>query len=207
MPHAVSLKLAAIYGSPRRLGNTSRLLKQAVAGAGGAGATVEEVFLRDLNISPCMEEDGCHGTGRCLIDDDFQKVYDLLEECDGVLLASPLFFGSVSAQAKILIDRCQCFWVRKYLLGKGRSGLTERPRLGLFVSAAARRERGDLFDGAVRTVRYFFDALDVTLWKTLLCPGLEKDDDVLARDDFLQEAHGVGVLLVEELQKSLAGRR
>jgi len=191
-------KLVALYGSPRRQGNTSRLLNQAATGARAAGAVVEDVFLGDLSLSPCLEDNGCRDTGRCVIADDFQRIYLLLDECDGLLLASPVFFGGVSAQAKILIDRCQCFWAGKYLLKRVRGGFS-RKRPGLFLSAAARAPRPDLFEGAVRTVRYFFDALDVALWRTLLYPGLEEAHDVLAHEGYLREAFDAGLRLVAEV--------
>ena len=206
-PVPLPLKLIAFYGSPRREGNTARLLRQAVKGARQGGAAVEEIFLREQDLSPCLEEDGCRNTGRCVIGDDFQKLYGLLEDCDGILLASPLFFGTVSAHAKILIDRCQCFWVRKYLLGRGKGALPAKRRLGVFISCAARRERADQFEGATRTVRYFFAALDVVLWKSLVFPGLEEKDDVLAHPEYLQEAHAVGAGLVAALCENPSAKR
>ena len=106
-------KILAIYGSPRREGNTSLLLRKAVKGALDAGAAVEEIILRDLKMSPCLEIYGCKKTGRCAIQDDFQQIYDKLDQCDGLMLATPVFFYSVSAHTKILIDRCQSFWVRE----------------------------------------------------------------------------------------------
>jgi multimeric flavodoxin WrbA len=106
--------ILAIYGSPRREGNTSLLLQKAVQGARATGAEVEELVLRELKMSPCLEIYGCKETGRCVIDDDFQAVYDKLLSSAGVMLASPMFFYTVSAHTKILMDRCQSLWVRKY---------------------------------------------------------------------------------------------
>jgi hypothetical protein len=63
--------LLAIYGSPRREGNTTVLLDQAMQGAVEAGGEVEKIVLRDLNMSPCLEIYGCKKTGRCVIQDDF----------------------------------------------------------------------------------------------------------------------------------------
>jgi len=92
--------ILAIYGSPRRKGNTSLLLQKAVEGARDAGAQVDEVVLRDLKMSPCLEIYGCLKTGRCAIKDDFQAVYDQIVECQGLILASPIFFYTVSAHTK-----------------------------------------------------------------------------------------------------------
>ena len=97
-------KLLAIRGSPRRKGNTALLFREAVRGARDGGVEVEEVVLRDLKMSPCLEIYGCKKTGRCAIDDDFQRIYDLLLSCHGVILSSPIFFYTVSAHTKILMD-------------------------------------------------------------------------------------------------------
>jgi len=64
--------ILAIHGSPRRKGNTSLLLRKAIEGARERGANIEEVILRDLKMSPCLEIYGCKKTGRCVIEDDFQ---------------------------------------------------------------------------------------------------------------------------------------
>ena len=89
------MRIVAVYGSPRRDGNTAHLLKKAVQGAKKEGALVEEFVLRDLDISPCLEIYACKNTGRCVIKDDFQHIYDHLLDCRGVMLASPIFFYTV----------------------------------------------------------------------------------------------------------------
>ena len=85
-------KIIAIYGSPRRKGNTATLMKKAVEGARDSGADVEEIVLRDLKISPCLEIYGCLKAGECAIKDDFQMVRDKILDARGLILASPVFF-------------------------------------------------------------------------------------------------------------------
>ncbi len=188
-------KILAIYGSPRRCGNTSKLLARAVAGAKSAGAEVEEIVLRDLKMSPCLEIYGCKKDGRCVIQDDFQRIYDLLLACDGLMLASPIFFYTVSAHTKILMDRCQSLWVKKYWLEKQALAETRIHRKkGLFISVGATSGK-KLFEGTLLTVRYFFDALDADLWRTLLYRGLDGEKEVLARPECLDEAFDAGIEL------------
>lgn len=193
-------KVLAIYGSPRRSGNTSTLLARAVAGAKSAGAEVEEIVLRDLKMSPCLEIYGCKKDGRCVIQDDFQRIYDLLLTCDGLMLASPIFFYTVSAYTKILMDRCQSLWVKKYWLEKRPFAETRIHRKkGLFISVGATSGK-KLFEGTLLTVRYFFDALDAELWRTLLHRGLDGEKEVLTRPECLDEAFNAGVELCEVLK-------
>jgi multimeric flavodoxin WrbA len=193
-------KILAIYGSPRRNGNTSALLKSAVQGAIAAGASVDEIVLRDLKMSPCLEIYGCKQTGRCAIQDDFQLIYDRIVQCDGLILASPIFFYTVSAHTKILMDRCQSFWVRKYWMKEPISKEKVAPRKGLFISAGATKGK-KLFDGALLTVRYFFDPLDMDLWGTLLFRGLDFEGDVSKHSAYLEEASAAG----RNLSLALAG--
>jgi multimeric flavodoxin WrbA len=194
MPH-----LLAIYGSPRRRGNTAQLLNLSVEAAVQAGATVDRIVLRDLKMSPCLEIYGCKNVGRCVIQDDFQQVYDQLEKADGILLASPIFFYAVSAHTKILMDRCQSAWVKKYWIDKKSPGIQTLRRKGLFISVGATRGKR-LFDGALLSVRYFMDALDIALWDSLLVRGCDEEGEILQQKDALQAASRLGRGLVVALQ-------
>ncbi|GLI33131.1 flavodoxin family protein [Desulforhabdus amnigena] len=192
-------KILAVYGSPRRNGNTSILLKQAVQGARDAGAEVEEVVLRDLKMSPCLEIYGCKKNGRCVIQDDFQGVYDRLISCDGLMLASPIFFYTVSAHTKILMDRCQSLWVKKYWIEEAVFGQRKPTRKGLFISVGATRGKR-LFDGTLLTLKYFFDVLDMELSKSLLYRGLDFEGDVLKHPEHIEEAYRAGRDFFQDLQ-------
>jgi multimeric flavodoxin WrbA len=184
-------KILAIYGSPRRQGNTALLLNQAVQGALDAGAQVEKVVLRDLKMSPCLEIYGCKETGRCVIQDDFQGVSNQLLACHGLILASPIFFYTVSAHTKILMDRCQSLWIKKYRVDKIPLGQRDLKRKGLFISVGATRGKR-LFEGTLLSLRYFFDILDAELWKALLYRELDFEGDVLKHPEYLQEAYRTG---------------
>lgn len=190
------MRILAIYGSPRRKGNTSLLLDEAVQGATEAGAEIEQVVLRDLRMSPCLEIYGCRKTGRCVIQDEFQKVYDQILSCHGLMLASPIFFYTVSAHTKIFMDRCQSFWAKKYWLEKAPMGEPKGTRKGLLISVGATRGK-KLFDGTLLSIRYFFDALDVELWRSLLYRGMDQKGDVLKYPELLEEAYRAGRELVQ----------
>ena len=90
-----------IYGSPRKGGNTDLLLDQVLEGGRGAGAEVNSIYARDLKITGCLECGGCDETGKCVVQDDMDNVYPLLEEANVIFLASPNFFYNVTAQVKI----------------------------------------------------------------------------------------------------------
>ena len=184
-------QIVAIYGSPRRRGNTATLLKHAVQGAVDAGAQVDEIILRDLKMSPCLEIYACKNEGRCAIKDDFHQVVDQILSAKGLILASPIFFYTVSAHTKILMDRCQSLWVKKYWIDKVPFGQWEPKRKGLFISVGATKGK-KLFNGVLLTVKYFFDVLDMELFRSLLYRGLEFEDDILKYPEYLEAAYQAG---------------
>lgn len=183
--------ILAVYGSPRRKGNTATLLQRAVQGAREAGAEVEEIVLRDLKMSPCLEIYGCKKDGRCVIQDDYQELHDKLLRMDGIMLASPIFFYTVSAFTKIFMDRCNAHWVKKYWIDQAVMGKWENRRKGLFITAGATQGR-KLFAGVELSVRYFFDAIDTQLWRSLCFRGLDFQGDVLKHPAYLEETYAAG---------------
>jgi len=95
-------------GSPREKGNSSALADQVTLGAREAGAEVEVFSLRKLNIEPCTGCDACQragGGGHCNIDDDMQALYPKLSSADAIVVASPIYWFTLNAQTKALIDR------------------------------------------------------------------------------------------------------
>ncbi|MDP8299113.1 MAG: flavodoxin family protein, partial [Candidatus Tantalella remota] len=114
------MKVLGISGSPRRGGNTDLVLDKALKGATSSGADTEKIVLEDLDISPCAieEYEKVNDEGFSVVDDDIHIIFRNIQEADAVILASPVFFGSISAQMKIMIDRFQCVWLAKYTLQK-----------------------------------------------------------------------------------------
>lgn len=186
------MKVLGIMGSPRRQSNTDILLDKALEGAKEAGAEVEKVLASKLKISPCLEIYACLKDGNCSIKDDMQLLYKKLIEADHIIFASPIFFYGVTSQAKAIIDRCQALWVRKHVL---KVGGDDRVRGGLFISVGATRgER--LFDGAVLTVKYFFDAVDVKYSGDLLVRGIDDKAQIEEHPTALEDAFRLGQELI-----------
>ncbi len=189
------MRVLGFSGSPRRGGNTDILLHEVLKGAAGKGADIKILYLNDLNIAPCQECGGCDESGECITQDDMQMVYQELRLADVILLASPLFFMGVTAQTKAMIDRCQQFWVRKYVLKEPPLG-DKRKRKGLFISTGGRKVP-NLFDGALVTVKTFFRVLDVEYVGGLLYSGIDAKGDIARKPEVLREAFLTGQKLVE----------
>ncbi len=185
-------------GSPRVNGNTHLLLKALLKGAKEAGADTELVELRKARFDPCISCNRCFETGRCEVEDGFQPIYDKIVEADHIVLASPIYFMGLTAWAKTLVDRCQCLWARKYILGQPvpayRGGLA---RKGVFISTAG-SDVARAFDGAVFTAKCFFDVVGVTHYKDLLYPNIDEKGAIKAHPTALREACETGAMLVKE---------
>ena len=101
------MNIVAILGSPHgKNGNTAKLLAEMTQAAERAGAAVTTLLLSEYSVQPCGACDACHKTGVCPIKDDFKLVRARMEQADGIILASPNYIFSVSAQLKALLDRC-----------------------------------------------------------------------------------------------------
>jgi multimeric flavodoxin WrbA len=190
------MKVLGIHGSPRGGGNTELLLKEFLRGCMDGGAEVEEVFLRELKISPCLEIYACKKTGECPIQDDMKPLYQKLVDADILAVASPVFFFAVSAHLKAMIDRCQALWARKYLLRQpvapGRTG-----RKGIFLAVGGAK-LGKIFDGPLLTMKYFFDALDRTFVRSLLYKGVDEKGEIRQHPTAMAEAYALGKEIVEK---------
>lgn len=155
----MSLKILGILGSPCLTGNTADLLEAALSGARLAGAETERLDLARMNYRPCLECRACDAAAQCTHGlDDMGQIYSRIRSVDGIVLASPIFFMSVTAQTKAMIDRCQCFWIERYVMKKRVYEGKRRPK-GLFVSCAG-SAKPIVFEPARHVVRAFFAAID-----------------------------------------------
>ncbi len=166
--------LLAIYGSPRDRGSTARLLDALLEPVAAAGVVVERLRLGHLRIAPCVHCDGCHETGRCVVRDDMDRVYELLGPAVGVAVASPVCFNDVTAQLKALIDRCQSVWIAEHRLGRP---LHPGFRPAAIVSAAA-RESPEVFTCLTRTIRYFLRTVRFRAVSAVTLPGIDGPADL-----------------------------
>lgn len=184
------MKVLGIYGSPRKGGNSDRLLDEALKGARESGADVRSIFCRDLKISGCIECGGCDKTGECVVKDDMQLVYPALVEADSIILSSPMFFYGITAQAKALIDRTQALWSKRMLTKTPEERKRYDSGKGRLIAVGATKGK-TLFDGAVKTAQYFYDALDMS-YEGGVFVRAEGKGDAAKSSEALQEAYELG---------------
>jgi len=189
------MKVIGISGSPRKGGNSEILLDEALKGARSAGASIEKIILNDLDFKACQECGGCDESGSCIIDDDMRLVYKKIAQADRIVIASPIFFGSVTAQLKAMIDRFQSLWVKKYVLKKPAS--PRKKRKGIFLCVSGSDKEG-FFKNARSLVRIFFNTLDIVYFGDLFCGSVDKKSDIKKRIAVLRKAFELGAALAHK---------
>ncbi len=170
-----------VLGSPRKNGNSATLARETAEGIRTAGSECESFFIHKMNIKPC---DGCDSCRKniedpCIIDDDMQIIYPKLRQADVLVIASPVYFATVSAQTKLFMDRC-------YALGGPVDSALKGKRIGTILTY----EDPDPFvSGAVNALRTFQDVYNYVgatiignVYGSALEPGeIKKNRDVMKR--------------------------
>ncbi len=189
-------KVLGISASPRLKGNSDLLLREALAGAEQAGGRVEYLRLCDYRIEACHACYECLEAGACQLQDDYQQVLDKMLEADRLIFAMPVFFMTVPAQAKLLIDRGQCLWLLRNKLGRV---LFEPPRdrRGMLIAVGGSRTRSQ-FDCVQRPVQACFEYLEVDCASTLFISQVDEKGAILQHPKALAEALRLGRELVSE---------
>ena len=99
------MKILALNGSPRKKGNTNRLLDEMIKGCAENNHDVEKYFLDGMDINPCSGCEICSNGKDCRFDDDGSEIIDQLADGASLIVASPIYFGQMTAQLKTIIDR------------------------------------------------------------------------------------------------------
>lgn len=185
------LNVLGLAASPRRQGNSERLLDAFLAGAAKDGVNIEKIHLADLDIHPCLDCRDCFRTGECRFRDDASlRVLPRLTTADIVVFATPVYFYSVPAPAKLLIDRTQVLWARREILRQD-PPVGRRESLGVLLAAGARDER-PMFDGLRLTVKYWMKSFFTELAAERLYRQLDDLGAVLDHPTALADVRELG---------------
>lgn len=194
------VKVLALLGSPKRGGNTERLLDEVLRGAKSEGADIEKIRVHAKDIQPCGELFDCIETGICPIRDDMVDIYEKLKETDILIVATPVMTLGIPARLKALMDRCQTFWAKKYILKDPFiSPEKKKRRKGLFLSIAG-LNWSKVFMGATQTVTAFFDIIDVEFAANLLYNNMDQLKRIENHPTAMKEAYEKGVELVRMIK-------
>jgi multimeric flavodoxin WrbA len=180
-----------LKGSPREKGNSAILADRAADGAREAGAQVESIYLHGLDIRPC---DGCDlcNAGACVIEDDMQPLYPKLASADAIILASPIYWFTMTAQMKLCIDRWYGFQSHKWKE-------VSRKQFGIILTYGD----SDLYNsGAINAIHTFETMCRFLESKVfgIVHGSLMDVGDAEKHPELLQQAYDLGTLLSSEKQ-------
>jgi multimeric flavodoxin WrbA len=175
-------KVLILSGSPRKGGNSDVLCDQFAKGALEAGNEVEKIRVVEKKIAPCT---GCYfcrnSGGRCALNDDMGDILQKIIDCDVLVLSSPVYFYSMCAQLKAVIDRCVARW-------------TEIANKDLYYIVTAAEDDEDTLDGTLACMHGFAMCIDGYDEKgTLYGKGVAEKGDVLNRPELMQIAYEMGM--------------
>ncbi len=192
--------ILGLVGSPRRGKNTDQLVSKTLSGAKKAGAKITKIYLNNLKIKPCQ---AClkHPYPRyCIYPDGMQQLYKLFEEVDGIILGTPAYYETISAQTKLMIDRCNCLSIIK----RNKSGkptfqrLITKPKLGIFIWVA---DCSKNIKPALASINFWCQDLNLKIMKILKMFHADRKD--AQKKKLLQEAYQAGTILVKQIQTHL----
>jgi len=150
----------------------------------GGKSRWEEITVSDLRFAPCCGNGACASSGECVYTDDASRFFSTIREKDALVVAAPVYFYGFPGPLKSLMDRAQASWAS----GPMPAGLP-RPGLALLAGATGGRL---LFDGMLRTLRYFFAAVGFTLEGGVLCRRVDGSGEIRRVSDILASARNLG---------------
>lgn len=187
--------ILAISSSPRRGGNSELALLSFCRAAEERGIPVEVIRLQGLNIEPCRGCELCAADGICIVKDRMQPLYDKVATVSGLVLATPVYFGSLSAQLKIFMDRFQCWWQAKYRLHRP-FVLPSQKKAGFIICTGA-LHRPEFGDNVEAVAKVFFHSINYSFKGSLFLHGLEHKGEINGKPEDLKAAYDTGNNFVE----------
>lgn len=190
----MALTVLGLSLSPRHQANSHALVQEALRAVRDQGAQVEQLWLGDFKVAPCIACNFCYFTGQCKIQDDFQSLMRRFLQADRLVISAPLYFAGLPAQAKALVDRCQCYWAEKHKL----AGQLRIPKAGLAAGLILVGGSDDeaRYTGLRGELNAWLEALDVEIKVELVAGGLEHRNAVQQNPDLQHKAYALGVQLI-----------
>jgi multimeric flavodoxin WrbA len=189
------LKVVGIVSSPRKEMNTDTFVTKALEGAQSVGAEIEKIYLNDLEIKPCQACDRFPAPDYCFYRDGMEKIYDVLTTADALVIGAPAYFGSFSAQLKLLIDRSNCL-AEMVTLPDGKlifKSRLEKRKKGIFIWVANLSKNPEYALVSIRIWCKYF--ANVELVDTLVITDSDRGEGARKREELLHKAFELGVSL------------
>ena len=189
-------RVLAILGSPRRDGNTDTIATEFLRGAASAGFEPAFIVPSDLAISPCDGMNQCFKTGKCVIKDGMNEIYEDVLGATHILMATPVYFMGPPGSLKTFIDRFQAVWARFEILKETQpeSGL----RKGFAIVVGATPEKGKMYRPTLSIIKAFFSVTGFTYGGEIVAAGLDERMEAGEDKALLTRAFEAGRAFVSE---------
>lgn len=194
------MKILALNGSRRNNGNTWCLIRAALAAAERAGAETETLGLGDYRIEACTGCEGCSDSWQCVLEDDFAALVERLDAADGVVLASPTYWYTVTSDMKRFIDRCYSLiryphsrreWIGKYR-DAGKACVT---------MAVAEQPDPAMMGNTLELLTDFSRDIGLEVVDSVRAPGFFAAGSIRSDPDVLRSAEAAGEQLIRRLAR------
>lgn len=183
-------KVFALMGSPRQKQNTDLLLDSFLNGIDSyQNIKIKKTILRDKKIHLCLACGHCEKNGECIFHDDMDEIYYEFENSDIIIIASPIYFNTVTSYVKVVVDRCQRYWSKKYVLNNRENN--KRPKKGFFVGVGGSEFRQGHFSSCISVMDLFFKAIDAKYIGDYLVSNTD-NKPVWERDEIIEEINKIG---------------
>ena len=180
------MKAVCILGSPKAKGNTATIVSEIIRALEINGIQTVLYQLGDLDIGYCCGCKSCYTTGKCVQTDDAQKIIPDIFEAQLVIVASPSYWGDVTGQLKVFIDRCTPYCNTN----SARLPISSSAR-GVAVAVRAGGNKQENMN-LVHTIEHFLGHLDIPLSSYFTVEGIDCENDLLQRPDTLTDAYVFG---------------
>ncbi len=183
-------RVLAVLGSPRRGGNTDILATEFLKGAASAGFEPGFIIPTDLGMSPCDGMNQCFKTGKCVIQDGMNEVYEDVLGASHILLATPVYFMGPPGSLKSFIDRFQAVWARFEILKEQRPDAAGRKGFAIIVGATP--DDGRMYRPTLSIIKAFLNVTGFTYSGEIVATGLDEKVQAGGRKDLLAGAFEAG---------------
>lgn len=190
------IKGVGICGSPRKNGNSATIMKYILDGVKKAGGESKIIYLNDFLFKGCQACKICAKNGKCIIEDTLTPVFDTLFEAKIWVLASPIYYDSISGQMKLFFDRCR--WLT-WVDGEMKPRLKGKRRAVIIVTYGDKRERKEYFHEGEKLAYYLSWMGDFGEVKIISEGGLMDEKDIYSKPHVLKYAEEIGYKLAKEL--------
>ncbi len=178
-----------IFGSPRKNSNTAILVDEVVRGMQDSGITSEIFYLNEMNLRGCQACYFCKETGKaqCKLKDDMGKIMAAIDKADGVIVASPIYWGHVTAQTKTWMDRMFPY------IGIGMESLLPKGKVISFIFTQNQPDP-DLFVPAIESLKMMFNIVGFNIGETLIANDLDRNHKPMVNQnkEFMEKAYKIG---------------